>query len=426
MKKAVSRAIIVYIKEPAMNNKYFSENIRAYLDKIRSDSVKQGGEAIKSDAQAIKCLIDKISLRVEDGGVSERAVRKWLSGESLPEAGTLIILSEITGVSVDELLKDKAIDCGILPKWYADLSEESKKILTLALEAYQESELPVFDNRKIQLAEMLKLPEFKKACNFTGTDEDADNLREAALLLKAYFYFKVTASDDELVIATDSPLNYKEVVERETKRHAKKYRAERISEWVTKNRDASLEKYVAELPKLIDIGYFENEFPLSPFYYDRVQNANENDDFYISLDDSETEAWNEVPYCITEKTDLLEKYKTNLTVRASERFLAGVNRQIAIIGNKYFDELQDKGIVIYGTRFVKFSIGDDFSPSDSDYLRVDLTFTVAEDELRKVLIYNYKQKLESRKREIKKARDAAEQSAKMWRDLSIKIDKEHN
>ena len=123
---------------------------------------------------------------------------------------------------------------------------------------------------------------------------------------------------------------------------------------------------------------------------------------------------------------MLEKYKTNLTVRASERFLAGVNRQIAIIGNKYFDELQDKGIVIYGSRFVKFSIGDDFSPSDSDYLRVDLTFTVAEDELRKVLLYNYKQKLESRKREIKKARDAAEQSAKMWRDLSIKIDKELN
>ena len=119
-----------------MNNKYFSENIRAYLDKIRSDSVKQGGEAIKSDAQAIKCLIDKISLRVEDGGVSERAVRKWLSGESLPEAGTLIILSEITGVSVDELLKDKAIDCGILPKWYVDLSEESKKLLSLALEEY--------------------------------------------------------------------------------------------------------------------------------------------------------------------------------------------------------------------------------------------------------------------------------------------------
>lgn len=57
---------------------------------------------------------------------------------------------------------------------------------------------------------------------------------------------------------------------------------------------------------------------------------------------------------------------------------------------------------------------------------MDLTFTVAEDELRKVLLYNYKQKLESRKREIEKARDAAEQSAKMWRDLSIKIDKELN
>lgn len=420
------RVIIVFTKETAMNNKYFSENIRAYLDKIRSDSVKQGGEAIKSDAQAIKCLIDKISLRVEDGGVSERAVRKWLSGESLPEAGTLIILSEITGVSVDELLKDKAIDCGILPKWYVDLSKESKKILTRALEAYKESELPVLDGGKIQLAEMLKLPKFKKACNFTGADEDVDIIREASILPKAYFYFKVTASDDDLVIATDSPLNYKEVVERETKRHAKKYRAERISEWLMKNRNASLEKYVSELPKIIDIGYFENEYQLTPFYYDKVQNANENDDFYSSLDDSETEAWNEVPYCITESTDLLEKCKMNLTVRASERFLAGVNRQIAIIGNKYFEELKDKGIIVYDSHFVKFLINDDFSPVESDYLRVELTFTVAEDELRKVLLYNYKQKLEARKREIKKVRDAAEQSAKMWRDLSIKIDKELN
>ena len=405
-----------------MNNKYFSENIRAYLDKIKADGRSSSGEVIKSDAQAIKELIDRISVRSLSDGISERAVRKWLNGESLPEASTLIILSEVVGVSVDELLKDKIIDCGILPKWYEELCEDSKKILGLALEAYENSEIPAFDGEAFKTAEMLKSPKFRAACNFHGTEETVDSVCKTELLPQAYFYFKVTASDDELSIASDEPLNYAETVKKETERHRKKYRAERISEWLDKNRNASVEKYKQELPKIVDVEYFE-ESVASPFYYDAQNCLDKASNVWRTLDDSETEAWNEVPYYFTENTDLLKKYKTNLTVRANERFIAGVNRQIAVIANKYFKELTLSGVTVYDTRFVKFCINDDYVYTESDYLRVNLTFTVSEDELRKVMLYNYSEKLKKRKREIAKSRENAERSVKYLRELSEKIDK---
>lgn len=405
-----------------MNNKYFSENIRAYLNKIRADSYSSGGEVIKSDAQAIKELIDRISDLSLGDGISERAVRKWLNGESLPEASTLIILSEVMGVSVDELLKDKIIDCGILPEWYEALGEDSKKILARALEAYENSEIPAFDGDTFKAAEMLKLPEFRAACKFSGSEGDVEDICKTELLPQAYFYFKVTASDDDLNIASDAPLNYAETVKKEISRHEKKYRAERISSWLDKNRSASVEKYKRELPKAVDIGYFE-EACASPFYYDEESPADKQSDFSRTLDDSETEAWNEVPYFVTDGTDLLQRYKANLTVRASERFVGGVNRQIAVIANKYFNELKKSGVAVYDARFVKFCINDDYVYTESDYLRVNLTFTVSEDELRKVMLYNYSEKLKKRKREIAKERENAERSVKYLRKLSEKLDK---
>ena len=44
-------------------------------------------------------------------GVTNQAVSKWENGDSFPDTGLLVPISELFGVSVDELLKGKYGDC---------------------------------------------------------------------------------------------------------------------------------------------------------------------------------------------------------------------------------------------------------------------------------------------------------------------------
>ena len=48
----------------------------------------------------------------EQLGVSDRAVSKWETGRSLPDAGNMLELSRILGITVDELLKGEKTDEG--------------------------------------------------------------------------------------------------------------------------------------------------------------------------------------------------------------------------------------------------------------------------------------------------------------------------
>ena len=48
----------------------------------------------------------------EQLGVSDRAVSKWETGRSLPDADNMLELSRILGITVDELLKGEKTDEG--------------------------------------------------------------------------------------------------------------------------------------------------------------------------------------------------------------------------------------------------------------------------------------------------------------------------
>jgi transcriptional regulator with XRE-family HTH domain len=45
-------------------------------------------------------------------GVSQAQVSQWVDGTSLPRAETLVLLSELTGISIDELVRFKVDTSG--------------------------------------------------------------------------------------------------------------------------------------------------------------------------------------------------------------------------------------------------------------------------------------------------------------------------
>ena len=67
----------------------------------------------------------------EQLGISDRAVSKWETGRSLPDADNMIEISIILGISVDELLKGEKAEKG----GYEQMADTINKLNTKQLEA---------------------------------------------------------------------------------------------------------------------------------------------------------------------------------------------------------------------------------------------------------------------------------------------------
>ena len=111
-----------------MTNK--DKPIAKNLDKYINDQITNG--KYKSMSEAIEKLIKKILKKTQDEKLSDRSVRKWIYGETTPETHNLIALSEILGVSIDDLLKTEISKFyeAQTPKWYNELTPDEKSAFT--------------------------------------------------------------------------------------------------------------------------------------------------------------------------------------------------------------------------------------------------------------------------------------------------------
>lgn len=94
------------------------------------------GETIKnflnSQNMTVRTFTDKLCVALNSpNALTERSVTKWKNGESYPTIEKLIVISNVTGISIDELLKEeiKNFSEKFPPKKTDDLSEAAQETL---------------------------------------------------------------------------------------------------------------------------------------------------------------------------------------------------------------------------------------------------------------------------------------------------------
>ncbi len=71
---------------------------------------------VESTGKKIKSLMDESGITVRQlqsifGFDYPQAIYAWLNGRNLPTVDNLIVLSELFGVTIDEIIQKKHVDC---------------------------------------------------------------------------------------------------------------------------------------------------------------------------------------------------------------------------------------------------------------------------------------------------------------------------
>ena len=358
-----------------MKKTIFSEKLQHYLDTVKATNIN-----IKSDEKAITYLIEKMNEATETPiSLSTRAVRKWLNGETYPDAEKLVILSTIFDCTIDELLKDRTTTLQLneaLPLWYQELSESSKKIMLKLLENCRTG------NRNRIYWEIFD--------DHIWRGNNMDISPSAISML----FFPCTLSEKSVQIHGDLYYTAEDIREKELNLHKEKEQRRILEQYLTACPDINQERVAETILKLIDIGY--SDFSGWTRYWNEPIPGEK---WGLTVDHLElmTDNWNEIAFRFEDETNNIKaKLYENLTENGQKQLEYNIDIQTTEIKEKVFYELLDKGLITFEQRgFFRINFRDKEQTSSRAYFCVKALLNIDEKDIIKILVSKFRKELNS-------------------------------
>lgn len=373
----------------------FSENLILYIDKLKKE------KGFNSDNKAIQCLISKISNIDQDNELSERAVRKWMNGETYPSITKVCILADIMNVSVDELLRDRisTIKDKKVPEWYKDLSDKSKQVVLKCLEPYKTGNFSKVKSRlkfeNLTARFLIENNLFKKEF-FDARETDKEEYMKILdnndfVDYSTDFYFLTEGTHEDFKIFFDEYYDYNQVVSAQIKKHEKEFREYRFNNHI-KNK-----KSYEELLKVIDFGYVEclEERGEATCLYGEENWISKEDGVRVTYEDfaEGNEHENQIPYFVR---DEILRTPTDIKNPQKRKNIEGkIHQNISNVIENFFEELINKNILkIFDIKMssVEFYDGnEDFN--SKEYCKVSVLLNIEDEDIENILMLGIRENI---------------------------------